>query len=139
MHDVLSFRLEDTPESPLAELQAAPYINGQRLTVLLGLDYKAPGARQFGEHNIGLEPEQAFLPSTHYLEPTSDTRTPGTTVLLRCSCGDHFCTQVVATVRVTEHHVEWAEIEGRPNSAPKKLRTLRFDRQQYEEALRGPS
>jgi hypothetical protein len=138
--DRLDFVVEDTLESPMAKQQAAPYVNGKRLTSLLRLEFDAPGARQFGEHNIGLEPATTFLPSTHYLVATAPewTRAPGTTVILRCCCGDFFCTQVVAEVNVTATVVEWANIRRCPAAPCNTLRTLRFDREQYESALSAP-
>ena len=150
--DRLHFTVEETPGSPLADRQAVPFVNGVRFTEMLGAilpleERDEPG--EFFEDNIGLEPETAFLPSRHYFEPTyPQSRVDGKTVLLRCSCGDWSCTQVIAEVRVEETEVVWAEIERIPPSVGTKtpgaprffrdVRDLHFDRTEYEAALRGP-
>ena len=151
--DQLHFKVEDTPESPLADRQAVPYVNGVRFTELLGAvrprEEQDEPYEQYPEGNIGMEPETAFLPSHHYLEPTHpESRVGGKTVLLRCSCGDWTCTQVIAEVRVEDSEVVWAQIERIPPSvgtrtpgAPRYFRPvpdLHFDRAGYEAALTGP-
>jgi hypothetical protein len=117
--DRLHFEVEETPRTPLADRQAVPYVNGERLTELLGA--VPPQAKrdepyeQYPENNIGMEPETAFLPSRHYFEPTEGgSLVSGKTVLLRCSCGDWKCTQVIAEVRVEDAEVVWAGIERIP-------------------------
>ncbi len=150
--DRLHFEVEDTPESPLADRQAVPYVNGVRLTELLRAvrpsDAQEEPYGQHAEDNIGMEPETAFLPSRHYFEPSQASRLAGKTILLRCSCGDWICTQVLAEVRVQDTEVVWAQIERVPPSvgtttpgAPRRFRPvpdLHFDRAAYEAALRGP-
>jgi hypothetical protein len=150
--DRLHFEVEETPETPLAERQAVPYVNGVRLTEMLGAvwdpDEDEQPFEQYPEYNIGMEPETAFLPSRHYFEPTPDSRVEGKTVLLRCNCGDWTCTQLIAEVRIEDSEVVWAQIERLPPSveptpgSPRhfsSLPDLRFDRAQYEAALRGPA
>ena len=126
----------------MARRQAVPYVNGVRLTVLLDAVFTDDEHHdQYPEWKIGLEPENALLPSRHYLGP-------GRTVLLRCNCGDAGCSQVVADISVDAREVVWANVECIPPyvgskvpDAPhyfRRLDSLRFDRAEYELALQGP-
>lgn len=151
--DRIDFTVEEVPETPLGDRQTVPYINGVRLTELIGAvfppdEMEGREWRQYPEYNIGLEPADAFLPSRHYFEPSEESRVPGFTILLRCSCGDWMCTQVIAKVETSEREVVWSDIQRLPASVGTKAgptRTFRpvadlhFDRAQYEAALREPA
>jgi hypothetical protein len=90
--------------------------------------------------NIGFDPEDAFLPSRHYLEPTPERNAAGTTLLLRCCCGVSDCSYVAARIEIADTEVSWREIHG-CDTGPVAVQSgheFHFDRAQYEGALRGP-
>ena len=138
--DRLSFQVEDLPDDrPYPGKQAMPLINGERLATILG-PMHANGGRQ--EANDGLDPKDAFLPSRHYLTPSTEapestTTRDGATVLLRCSCGSWECSYVAATIEITGQEVHWRDIHRWSNPLLKPCRDFHFLRTQYEEALSG--
>jgi hypothetical protein len=139
--DRLAFIVEDVPDSGIARRQAVPLINGERLTALLGLIIEGdPPEKEPLELNIGFDPDDAFLPSRHYLEPTAERNPEGTTLLLRCCCGVWGCSYVAARIEITNTEVWWREIHG-CDTGPITIQPgheFHFDRAQYEGALRGP-
>jgi hypothetical protein len=143
--DHLNFQVEDLPEgSPFPGKQAMPLINGERLATIVGPLFASDLVDNAESHeaNDGLDPKDAFLPSRHYLTPSTEASPPsttaeGATVLLRCSCGSWECSYVAGTIEITAEDVYWRNIHRWRNPLLKPCRDFHFSRSQYEEALLG--
>jgi hypothetical protein len=135
----------DTLELIVSNGVADILINGQNLIDMLR-QCELPFAEAEGHPSIaggymGLPSKLALLPSTHLIGATGKR-----THLLVCrDCGEDMCWPFLADIIVTPTEVIWQNFsqpyrtgtKGRPLWSYEKFRPFRFDRQQYEEALKG--
>ena len=93
-----------------------------------------------GHTGPGLRPEAVVPPSTHWLgSPSPDLSEEDLALVYDCGCGTWRCDGVLAQIRVTDEDVVWSGFRGprhEDDYTPYSVGPFRFDRQQYEEALR---
>jgi len=120
-----------------------PTIDGRLLCDIIR-EVELPYAEREGHPSIagkysGIPEEMAFLPSQHFLgepEPLYCGE-EGTVYLMVCDCGEPGCWPFEARVTITEAEVRWSTFRQphRPSWDYSHF-TLRFNRDQYESALK---
>ena len=83
----------------------------------------------------GLSPQSVIPPSMHWLG-APDPSEGGLALIYDCECGEWECGGVLARITVTDDEVVWSDFRGPRGGREYRVGLLRFDRQQYERALR---
>jgi hypothetical protein len=143
--NVIEFRVERVgQDAPKTWVTITPYIDGTNLREL-AKEVELPFAVADGEPDLagsyeGIEAgEEVRWPSRHYLDgPTNQWLDDGDTRLLGCPCSVSGCWDLTAQVELTELSVTWSGFRmGHRDWDLAGLGPFRFDRTEYEQALRS--